>query len=599
MFNFKTKIRQMKGIRIIWKSHSSNSKKGYLRLSIRKSEIGKTKVISLNLPPILENHFDKKNQRVKSSFKDYERYNLEIEKILKEYDVRGNTNFIKDDKKTLNHFVENLLIPNCKSVGTKEKYKNILNLLVLFNKQKFNQEEILLKSIDVNFINDWKLWLRTERKLTENTISYKSKTFSSFISKSINQGYYVFIPNPFKSIKNVIVEKQVEYLNEDEIFRLINTELYEINRNNRELGNRKDIVNKSRYKNNFSINEVRNWFLFSLFQHGLRISDVMTLRWNNFYVDNEELRFSKRMIKTKHTIKSLIYYPSILILINYIPEELLTDDEKKEINKLKNTKNWVSNFKNENSKEFELLLKFENKFNFDFEKVGHLYLIKESKILELINEITNEIKYKPNKHKNIEGVLRIEEFDFELEDKLIKDERLIQLNKLKNHLINKQKESEKNIIDVSNDINQKVYNLITNVILRIKNHPYYSNKFVFPILNDDDFSNIKKEEDFDRMNERQYLKFVGRRSYYNRLLRFVGNQCGITNLTSHKSRHSYTSLILKYNKDINLYDLMESLGHKNLSTTQGYIQNFVNKRVDDMGKDFSKKFLNDLNKNFL
>jgi hypothetical protein len=42
---------------------------------------------------------------------------------------------------------------------------------------------------------------------------------------------------------------------------------------------------------------------------------------------------------------------------------------------------------------------------------------------------------------------------------------------------------------------------------------------------------------------------------------------------------------------------MESLGHKNLSTTQGYIQSFVNRRVDDIGKGFSDKFINNLKKN--
>ena len=60
----------MKGIRIVWKSHSPNSKKGYLRISIRNSEIGKTKIVSIKLPPISERHFDKIKQRVKSSFKE-------------------------------------------------------------------------------------------------------------------------------------------------------------------------------------------------------------------------------------------------------------------------------------------------------------------------------------------------------------------------------------------------------------------------------------------------------------------------------------------------------------------------------------------------
>jgi integrase len=574
----------MKGIRIIWKSHSSTSKKGYLRLSVRKSEIGKTKIISLNLPPISENHFDKKNQRVKSSHKNHEEYNMVIEKTLKQYDVRKSTEFIKDEKKTLNYFVENFLIPYAKSIGTKEKYRNILNLLILYNKEKFNRDEVLLKSIDVNFINDWKQWLRTERKLTENTISYKTKTFSSFISKSINQGYYVFVPNPFKAVKNVIADKMVEYLTEDEIYSLINTDLFEINRNNKDIGTKKDIINKSRYKNRFTIDEVRNWFLFSLFQHGLRVSDVMTIRWKNLYIDNNELRMSKRMIKTKHSIKSLIYPPSIFILKNYIPDELITEEEKIKIKDFNVRKNMIQDFKKSINEDYNVLLKFENKYDFDFEKVGDAFLITEKKCDELIKKITDELSYK------LVGLFDIRKFDFDYDEKLMNDERLVQLKKLKQYVQDHQKENLNRTTKNENEIDSQAYDTITNIIQRVINHPDYSNSFIFPILNNDDFKNIVKEEDFDRMDKKQYLKFVGRRSYYNRLLRFVGNQCGISNLTSHKSRHSYTSLILKYNKEINLYDLMESLGHKNLSTTQSYIQNFVNIRVDEIGKNFSKKF---------
>jgi integrase len=571
----------MKGVRIVWKSHSSITNKGYLRLSVRNSEIGKTKIISLNLPPISEYHFDKVKQRVKSSFKDYEKYNSKIEEILKDYDRRETTDFIKDEKKILNYFVESLLIPNCKSQGTVEKYRNILNLLILFNKEKYNREEIYFKSIDVKFINDWKVWLRNERKLTENTISYKTKTFSSFISKSTNQGHYVFIPNPFKSIRNVISDKQVEYLSEEEIERLINTELYEIIRNNKELGDRKVPDLKGNYKNSFSINEVRNWFLFSLFQHGIRISDVMTLRWNNFYVDDGDLRFSKRMIKTKHNIKSLVYFPSVFILKNYIPTNIITDEEKRKIEQLNSSQNWFNSIKRDDDG-LDIILKFENKFNFDFEKSSGGYIVSENKIDELTEKITKEITIS-SKYKTSNGFFLIEDFDFELDDKLINDERLIQLRKLRNHLISLKQNHAKDLKYVTNDINLKVYKLIIDIVLRLKNNPIYSNNFVFPILNDDDFMNIKKEEDFDRMDKKQYLRFSGRRTYYNRLLKFVGNQCGILNL--------------KYNKDVNLYDLMESLGHKNLSTTQGYIQSFVNRRVDDIGKGFSDKFINNLKKN--
>jgi integrase len=592
----------MKGIRIIWKSHNSTSKKGYLRISIRNSDLGKTKIISLNLPPISERHFDKSKQRVKSSFKEYNSYNEEIERILKEYDLKKHSNIIKDEKKTLNFFINHILIPNSKNEGTKEKYRNILNLLILFNQLKYNRDEVYMKSINVDFINEWKNWLRNERKLLENTISYKTKTFSSFISKSINQGYYLYVPNPFKSIKNPITEKQIDYLSEDELNRLITTELFEINRDNRQLGSKKDIINKGNYKNSFSLNEVRMWFLFQLFENGMRVSDLITLRWNNFYFDDNELRIKKRMIKTKHSVQTMIFYPSMYILLNYIPKDIMNEEEIEEIERLKEVnsmykkKYYNQNKKNENKK---VEIKFRNIFGFDFEKKDEkTYLISQNCIEEqirfikiLIEKPSFDIKSLLESGRNI--------IDYDLEISMKNDERIIQLKELLEIVKLEVKKINLSKLEIIEKFNNRLYELLTIIVLRLKKDKNYSTRFVFPILNDDDFIDIKKEEDFDKMTKKQYLKFVGRRGYYNRLLKFVGEQCGISNLTSHKSRHSFTSLILKINKDINLYDLMKSLGHKNLKTTQGYIQNFVNKRVDDMGKNFSDNFSKNINTNNL
>jgi integrase len=581
----------MKGVRVIWKSHSSEITKGYLRLSVRDSELGKTKVVSLNLPPISERHFDKVKQRVKSSFKDFEKYNVVIEKVLKEYEIRKTPDFIKEEKKTLNFFVENMLIPNCKSQGTTEKYRNILNLLTLFHKEKYNINEILMKSITIEFINEWKVWLRVKRNLTENTISYKTKTFSSFISKSINDGYYTYFTNPFKSIKNVITEKHIEFLTEMEIERLINTKLYEINRNDKSLGKNKELNPKRKTNNTFSINEVRLWFLFQLFQHGIRVSDLSTLRWSNFYFDDNELRISKRMIKTKHILTTMVYYPGMYILLNYIPQEILSEKEKEEIDNFKMLNDKVvRDQKTDKSEKIEV--KFRNIFDFDFEKIGDdLYLISEECIENQVIYITTLLK-NPTPKFDIVSLLKHREYDIDLDtdDKIKNDERLVQLNKIEEYIKIEKINRLKSINQIIETNNNNIYKLTINIILRLKNHKDYSNRFVFPILKDKDFSNILKEEDFDKMDKKQYSKFVGRRSYYNRILRYVGNQCDITNLTTHKSRHSYTSLIIKYNEDINLYDLMKSLGHKNLSTTQGYIQNFVNKRVDTIGKGFSDMF---------
>ena len=90
------------------------------------------------------------------------------------------------------------------------------------------------------------------------------------------------------------------------------------------------------------------------------------------------------------------------------------------------------------------------------------------------------------------------------------------------------------------------------------------------------------------MSEYQYSKFTSGRSYYNTLLKYVMRQCGITKkVTTHTSRHTYTSLMIQNGDKLNLYDVMTSLGHTSLNTTEKYIQKFKSRRVDDFSKKLS------------
>ena len=62
-----------------------------------------------------------------------------------------------------------------------------------------------------------------------------------------------------------------------------------------------------------------------------------------------------------------------------------------------------------------------------------------------------------------------------------------------------------------------------------------------------------------------------------------------TKLSSHVSRHSFTNLLLNMD-NVNLYDISQSLGHKNITITQNYIQTgFNNKKVDYLNKEMANK----------
>ena len=47
--------------------------------------------------------------------------------------------------------------------------------------------------------------------------------------------------------------------------------------------------------------------------------------------------------------------------------------------------------------------------------------------------------------------------------------------------------------------------------------------------------------------------------------------------------------MLELGENVNLYDLMTSLGHTRLTTTQTYIQKLTNKRTDNLNLVISEK----------
>lgn len=597
----------MNKIKIVWKSNNSEKKYGYLRISERLTDIGKTKIVSLKLPPLHKRHWDDKNQRVKHTHPDYLFYNNEIEKYVNKYKIVKTSDFISNEKKSLVYFVENYLLPNCNSIGTKQKYNNILFLVKTFNKFRYNREDVLFKDIDEEFINEWRVWLKTERGIVDNSISYKTKTFKSFISKSINQRYYIYYPNPFNNIKTSVKRVDVDYLDEEQINTILYSELYDVIKGGVNKGKKREL--DSRYTQLLSINDVRNFFIFQFFSHGLRVSDLMTLRWNNLSINGEEIRIKKTMLKTKHPINILIYYKPLLILFNYIPEKFISSKISETYNYIKELNNTFGVFFISKNKKIDYNYLNQNVKipiqNLDKKFIKYFKDIKNEEFTTLISiklcdklikiKTLNKTKYYEEQYSD--GLF--EKFGnnkdevkktIYLKKMLLNDEELIYLNNLRQIVKERVNLKIQKRLKEIDDLYLNLYSEMVNIIKQILMDEEYSNTFIFPLLDNKDFSNITNEKMFERMNETQYNKLSGRRSYYNQLLKIMGKQVGIPNLTSHKSRHSYTSILIKNNKDINLYDLSVSLGHQHISTTQSYIQSFINTRIDNMGKNLSDSF---------
>lgn len=570
-----------------------------------------------------------KNVLLKTGFDDVDKLNNYLEERLETFQRNnGRKELLPFDKKTLNDWFE-ILINRQINQGTKLRYTNVYNLIVQFQYRYSGTQKIFMKDIDVDFILEFQKWLLSEpnegekrKRSTLNTSNYKLKCLKSIINKAHSQEYFPFHINPFDHIKYYNVEPKIDILTMKELKSLITTQFVEVyrrtiptNEGNMlwgepiEGGVESRNQRNSRYKAKHSLNDVRNYFLFQLLSQGIRVSDLATLRWSNFDYYDEVMRINKRMVKTK---------ANITILVNEKMTGLIS--------------HYIVRYKNESPELVEKIVSINNKitdkYNYlnsiDFSSMlylGDLEMANPIKAIHLIAQIEDYYQYQTNTGFIITQNLidRLETFLYEnkndfwnllnyrpLRPSVIPvfdhqtDVVVFEIDKIISSLnkwLLKRKEEQhsletKNYIKLKAERNILVIKLICE--LKTKN---VKDDFVFNLLRNEDFKDIIKE-DFSRLSEEQYRKFQSFRAYYNKLLKLVSAQANIPkNLTSHIARHSYASLMLELGENINLFDLMTSLGHQRLSVTQTYITRLSNKKIDQLNKVISDSLNTGINLN--
>jgi len=575
-------------VKVIWKSKTKDDKLGYIRLSSRSGN--KTTVKSLALDPVEKKHFNANTQRMRASFSQSEYYNNFIQSKLDEVNKKGNTiKYLNDDKKSLIVFM-NKIIDKCENEGTKMKYENIRNLIILFNEFKYGASDVKFSELTVDFLEEFKKYLKIERRNKNNSIVYKMKSFKSFISKAHREKVYNFDVNPFDLIKSELIETNVDVLNKEDLKKLMHTPLVEVYRSGKKFGQplpNLDVLNGIKYANYNKIDDIRNFFLFQLFCQGIRVSDLLTLRWNDFYIHQDQIRIKKRMVKVKSYIDVLMNFNTMEYLKNYIPvkqlpEHLLKSYSEMWYKTIGHARLSVNGQKYEDINTAKVLVEIDDiviqNFNLSFKPFNGEYFTSVNELNKIIDARKKELI---KKIKKTDAVI----YEQKITEIYTSDEKINYLEKLS--LIVKSKAILNNSImdEASDDVKLVNYKLFKGIVEFLSSSKETKNSFVFPLLKDGDFADII-DDDFSSMNKYQYNSFTGTRAYYNRLLKVVALQCKISKpLTSHVSRHSFTSLMIEIGVNLNLFDLMTSLGHKHLNTTQVYINKFSSKRVDSLNKD--------------
>lgn len=170
--------------------------------------------------------------------------------------------------------VKNMQLNN--KIGNSKKYKVLIKKLRNFQ----GGNDLTFQEVNLSFLNSFQTYLGTlNNNLT--TINSNFRTLRSIYYKGIEEGIVKQENNPFFSFKLKLGPVTRTRLNEDEIKAIVELELP------------KDSL----------IWHIKNAFLFSFYNAGIRASDLITMQWKN--VADGRLTYKMQKTQKVHSVKLL------------------------------------------------------------------------------------------------------------------------------------------------------------------------------------------------------------------------------------------------------------------------------------------------------
>lgn len=182
------------------------------------------------------------------------------------------------------------------AVGTFTRYTVVISKIKSFLRGR----DLRFEEISVHWLKNYEIHLRTEFKNRQNTIHANFRCIRRIINEAISEEIFPYEKNPFHRYKMKTEPVRKAFLTEEELLSLETLYL--------EPGSRKDIH--------------RNMYIFAAYAGGIRISDVLQMRWKNF--DGERLLLETQ--KTKSVLSIKLPSKAIEMLSLYKNEHSMLDD---------------------------------------------------------------------------------------------------------------------------------------------------------------------------------------------------------------------------------------------------------------------------------
>ena len=195
--------------------------------------------------------------------------------------------------------VQTQLLKDKSKIRTAKNYTSVLKRISEF----MDSKPLLFSDLTVSFLSQYEAFLIKDG-LMPNTVAYHFRTIRCILYKAMNETDPLFPQerNPFFKIKIKKAKTKKEVLNQKDIEKLINAKL--------KLPEQKKLAN------------VRNYYLFSYYNAGIRISDLIQLKVK----DVLDKRLHYEMGKTGHFKSIKLNAESKTILKSYKRSNAKPDD---------------------------------------------------------------------------------------------------------------------------------------------------------------------------------------------------------------------------------------------------------------------------------
>lgn len=302
---------------------------GEAPLYVRVIENRKPKYKSLGLY-INPKFWDDDKGKIKSSYPNSVRTNLLILEKLRQVTEAVIDSELSPDKvnplDTLRHRSTGFLEYASSFMKRREKINKVgmvkrMNTVIAKVDSYFKGKDVPMTNMNIQWINKYEHYLLNELGNSTNTVASNMSGLRTIFNEAEREGILKRGQNPFDIYKIRKKEVEIEFLTDAEL----------------------ELIQTFHLKSGTKMERHRNLFIFACYTAGIRISDLLTLKWKNF--DGERLRFMTRKTGQQMNIKLSGTALGIIgqfegsknldgFIFELIPEDTDLNDEKQTLSKV-------------------------------------------------------------------------------------------------------------------------------------------------------------------------------------------------------------------------------------------------------------------------